>query len=462
MGGPPLVGVYAQALQDPQHWAELLWRAVARDSLTSDLEYIGSWLLGRGVRDSAVGDVLGRAAGEYLRDPRFDPSGNDYFTAQVVQWLTVLAHEFGGHVDGAALEAALARSAKDETEVALLARLGATPERYSPRHPKPYLLAFRETPSPPPLVTLERALRDGDGLHPEFAAHVEAALLQGEPSDLGALSTTTGSGGVFATLVAFCRGEPVVPEWPVWAVTSEAFRTVGPESPTKVSGAFGRALSSLLGDEGWRGTYIQAVEAGLNANRGKPWSGLRMRLYLALLRAGSELDHELFEGVAEELGNRPYLLGRDLAEVLVDRLSADPAPEELVEPLLKLGRVLAATSASDREDATGPLQLLVALGLMRLLGEADPVVTDLFLRGIVEVFVDLPTHWVSQGRAVISHVRPAPRFPARYVLSLVAPLLGSVRSELVRDCLRQGMESDDPVTRSCCSVLGAFSGEGVS
>ena len=458
MGGPPLVEVYAQALQDPQHWAELLWRALARDSLASDLEYIGSWLLGRGKRHSLVGDVLGQAASEYLEDPRFAPSENDYFTAQAVQWLTVLAHEFGGHVDEAALEAALVRSAKDETEVALLARLGSTPERYSPRHPKPYLLTFSETPPRSHLVTLERALRDGDGLHPEFAAHVEAALLLGKPSDLGALSTATGAGGVFTTLVAFCRGEPVSPKWTVWVVTSEAFRTVGPESPTRVSVAFGHALSSLLKDESWRGTYVKAVEAAINANQGKPWSGLRMRLNLALLRAGSKLDRSLFEGIAEELGNRPYLLSRDLAEVLVDGLSADSAPEELVEPLIKLGRVLAATSASDREDATGPLQLLVALGLMRLRGEVDPVVTDLFLRGIVEVFVDLPTHWLSQGRAVVSHARPAPRFPARHVLSLAAPLLGSVRSELMRDCLRQGLESDDPVTRSCCSVLSAFAG----
>lgn len=456
-GGPPLVWVYTQAYQDPQHWADLLWRAVARDSSTSDLEYIGAWLLGRGARDSAVGDVLGQAAVDYLEDPRFAPSGNDYFTAQAVQWMTVLAHEFGGHVDMTALKAALLRSAKDETEVALLARLGATPEPYSPRHPKPYLLAFREAPSPPPSrVKLERALRDGDGLHPQFAAHVEATLLRGEPSDLGALSTATGSGGVFATLVAFCRGEAVSPDWPVWAVTSEAFRTFGPESPTKVSVAFGRALSALLADYDWRRDYIGAVEAGLRANRGKPWSGLRMRQYSELLRAGAELDRALFEGVTEELGNRPYLLSRDLAKVLVDRLAADPAPQDLAEPLLKLGQVLAATSASDREDATGPLQLLVALGLMRLRGEAGPLVTDLYLRGIVEVFVDLPSHWVAQGRVGVSHIRPDPRFPARHVLSLLNPLLRSVRNELVRDCLRQGLESDDPVTRSCCSVLGAF------
>lgn len=457
-GRDPLAWVYAQAQQEPGRWAELLWRAVARDSSTSDLEYIGPWLLGRGVRDAEVGAALGEAAVEYLGDPRFAVTSNDYFTAQAVQWLTVFADEFGEEVDEASLASALRRQAKDETEVALLTRLGSTPDGYAPRHPKPYLLAFQQPPAPPSaLGPLGQVLRDGDGLHPEFAAHVAAALLREEPSDLESLSTATSAGGVFATLVAFCRGESVPPRWPVWAMSSEAFRTVGPETPTPVSEAFHRALAALSKDDAWRREYVEAIETGLETNRGKPWSGVRMKLYQSLLRAGSGLDGPLFAGITEELASRPYLLDRGLARVIVERLAEEAPPAEFADPLLRLGRALAATSASSREDATGPLQLIVALGLMRLLRERDPLETDLFVRGIVEVLVDLPTHWVHQGRAVISQTPPNPRFPARHVLTLVAPLLERTPEARVRDCIVRGAESDDPVTRSCCLVLGALS-----
>ena len=131
-GVKPLLLLLSRAIRGTGSWKDVLWRFFmsSQRSLSHEHETYGLWTLRFGKEHPQQGSSIGLAAKELLADSMLRQSQN----GESVQWIALLADEFGG-ISDTELEKALitGQTIEKQAACAVIARLGHLPQQFRGR-----------------------------------------------------------------------------------------------------------------------------------------------------------------------------------------------------------------------------------------------------------------------------------------------------------------------------------------
>jgi len=213
-GRVPLLGLVAEAVIDGTKWKDVVWLLLCDDTRiggSSDSEGGGMALLEFGFLSKEHGEFIGKAAKEWLGDPRVKQ--NRWHEAY--HWLALLADEFVG-IDKETIRGVILHGKPIGYSVttALIGRLGEVPEkflcdkvgRHRPASFAEYIFPKRDLTKT--ILQLEDYGRDSDELHPSLVLTLQECIFlpQFDEATLTSISSAGKPGILISATLRFMYG----------------------------------------------------------------------------------------------------------------------------------------------------------------------------------------------------------------------------------------------------------------
>jgi len=456
-GRAPLLGLVAEAVIDNNKWKDVVWLLLCDDTRiggSSESEGGGMALLEFGFLSKEHGEFIGKAAKEFLADPRVKQ--NRWHEAY--HWLALLADEFVGLDRGTIREAILhGKPIGYSVTTALIGRLGEVPEHFScdkvGRH-RP--TSFAEHVSPKRdlskvILQLEDYGRDSDELHPSLVPTLQECIFLPQIDDaaLASISSAGKPGILISTTLRFIYGMtpkmeetiPLLDRWfriwsdernrPHWKQLTNVWkilRGAAFDNNPCVTEAYLSALDhTILHSEVWKLALA--------------WDILKLRGFLSPAQIPG-----VFADYADHATNMHDVLFSDICSWLSGDL--DEATKTAVIQATENAIVVLNESAwipKNGENTNTWACLLFPAIQWAYQTKSSETSESVFLRGIRSIFEEFQD----------SQFSPKPNLSK--LLASLDPLLAKVPPEFLGKTMRRGVDSLEPSVSALCRLIEGLS-----
>ncbi len=438
-----LLDMLGLSIADQTVWNDIVWQLMCVERVPMNgLDDPGFWLIEIGRADRSAGKAIGEAAGKFLTEWTKRPQ----WTADVYQWLAILADEFVGMAKDALEKVVVStRAIHREVTAALLHRLGTIPRNFHVR--QPMFLQHSVAAAPYTETELVDAARQGDTLPADLCPRLEATVANRTltMAELRKLKELGSNGALIASTLSFTQG--FVPDTAyvilVLPLISHFRRAHQPGCIDRLlwTNSIGQ-YEHLKQDAGTRSKLMEVV-----AEHFATGADIAVSASLLLDLRGHLEDQEL-NVLVEELLQKPYVADRELHEGIVRWVvriaNEDSAHTCYVLRAISRGFVLIGA----KEPAKFPnffegaiIYLTFALSFWILAGAEDKGATAAFWHGLKTLFKLQSSESVN---------------PLLQGFAILEPLLSRVNPELLRSAIGSGKSDFDPLTRALFVVFKRF------
>ena len=456
-GRPPLLGLVAQALADEAKWKEVIWLLFCDDTRvggSSESEGGGMALLEFGLLSEEYRGPIGRAAKEYLADPRVKQ--NRWHEAY--HWLALLADEFVG-LDKETIRGVIlhGKPIGYSATTALIARLGEVPKGFSCDKAVRYLPVSRaeHVPKTRDIAEVVQQLkdygRDSDELHPSLLGMLQECIFLpplDEPT-LASISLTGKPGTLISTALRFIYGMPPVlaetipllDRWmripfdertkPHWKQLTKAWRIL--------------RGSALHDDRASAEAYLAALDRALLET--EVW---KLPIACEILDVRGSLADSQIQIVFSDYAAHATYLHEALFTRICDWLSGTQTDATTKLVVLVAENAIVTLNESPWTPRSGEppntwADLLFPTIQWAYGGKSSEASEAVFLRGVRGSFEEL----------VDPRNRPAPNLPK--LLAELDPLFTKVPPEILGNVVARGIGSLEPSVSAFCRLIHGFS-----
>ncbi|GFZ82611.1 hypothetical protein GCM10008018_30530 [Paenibacillus marchantiophytorum] len=450
-----LVGQFIRSYTDVSAWRDILWSSMFTTSGYDhqQIEHAFLWLLNKGMHNELIGKTIGSSALEFLEHPSII-ANKMYNTA--VPWLAFLAHEFG-ELPSDKLEYIIINYEPIGQEIVcvLIARLRYIPQKLRIKRDRDYLLTNlkKEVKLVLSFEELVEITRDAEEIHDNFAKYIESILTTNnfKDEDLEQVATKSRFGGIFASIIWFCRGSLDNYDSLIHSISLEFTRTNQNRSANIVVNSLEIIRLVISTDSKESNAYFKAIEKTIETNNHENI----ILLFEELLEYQQDFTISLLPLVLEELVSNPYKLNINLAAWLSDYFAYKIKEDQKVFVINELKKaVLSLNSSADRfsSNRNSIAKWLFSLAVIYLVENIDSETERLFLIALSSLFIEEP---MREHR----NLENKRYFKARDILNSVHPLFEKVPFDRLRRILLKGSTSDVPEINTCCRILLALSGQ---
>lgn len=432
------------SLEDSTIWNDMVWRLMCQERVPMNgLGDPGFWLIEVGRLDPSAGKAIGEAAERFLTEWTKRPQ----WTADVYQWLAVLADEFVG-IPKDALEKIIvsSRAIHREVTAALLHRLGRIPVNFGMNRK---FVPHGAAAAPYTETELIDAARQMETFPGDLCGRLEATVANRAVSstELAKIKDLGSNGALIASVLSFTQGFQSDPHY-VILVFPLAVILRRPHQP----GCIDRLLWSnnmsqyecLKADAGTRSTLLMMIAEHFATGCDIVQSAS------LLLDLRGYLQHGEIQTFIEHIVQHPYVTDRELHEAMIRWFvrvrGGDNA--QLAETIRAIRSGLIQIVEKDPEKFTpffdgAIVCMALALGFWILSGEEDPGPTAAFWRG-------LRTICKLQSSQSVN--------PLLEAFEILEPLLSQINPDLLHSAISTGKSDSDPLIRALFVIFRGFGG----
>lgn len=455
-GRAPLLGLVAQAVTDNTKWNDVVWSLLCDDTRiggSSESEDGGMALLELGFISKEHGKLIGKAAKEFLADPRVKQNR----WHEIYHWLALLADEFVG-LDRETIRNVVlhGKPISYSATTALIGRLGEVPEEFMcdravrnrPTSFSDYIPTERDASQI--IQQLKNFGRDSDELHPSLVSTLQECIFLSpfDEATLMSISSAGRPGILISTTLRFIYGIPPKMEETI-PLLDRWFRIFHDERNrrhwmhiTKVWKIL--RASAFVHNQDAKESYLTALDSAiLNSEIWKlaaAWDILEIRHFLSPAQVSI---------VFKEYADHPTSIHEVLFPCFCKWLSGnlDQATKTAVVESAENTIVVLNESAwipkSGEHNNTWACLLfpVIVWGYGSKTSEASESV---FLRGIRSIFEELPTSQNHQRTNLSTR------------LSRLDSLLAMVPPDTLGSVIKRGMECMEPSVSAFCRLIDGF------
>lgn len=458
-----LLHLFFVAQENPERWKDFLLRFVTKsESFDHDLLYqVLHWMISYTRRFPDKADLFAQPLSMLLLIPGYKESARDN---NVYLFLLLLADHFGLDNKTEIQNRIQARHyfVNEELLLALALRSGfIIPEKFLSSGTQNHITLFTEyRPSFLKEVTedeLELYLTETENIPAELLSKIEQVLLFGQVDSLqlDAISQKGALGSYFSILVSYCRdlAADIDRLFDIREIGGvKVYQIPTTQTHRKIITKLYRFL--LRSEENLK-IYIASLRNQLDDPNNKHFD----EYLVELIAMNESIEFNHFERLLAQLLERPYLLKKDMAAYLSDFFANRIKDEEKEKYCAALETFLNALNnhfeKDSQDDRFNLILWLFSIALLHLGGKVTVTAKDSFLLGLRYVFLEKN----SMERALNNP--PTIFFRAGDIFHYTNNLFSKIKQEMIKELMKEGLESNIPEISACCRVLYALSGSAI-
>lgn len=455
---------YFEAFKEDGDWKNffLALLKIGKTFDSNHLKYLYEFILQIGNSNVNIKQKMGKAIKELMAYPTFSQDRQNNF---LLPYLSIFAHEFGELSDQELIQILTQyRILYSETTCALLYRLGNIPDEYVAvdiREFYPsidqfnFISLFATNQATPfnsfDLDQLDVLLEDGDDIPDNLSQIIESVLINGNLSDKQ-LVTFSLKGNLtmyFSIIVGFSRNTNLELQDFVKAEEIGSLKHFVREKARQYKSVLLKIKKILFSDNNCKEAYIEALVKDItDQTKSKDVIDLFTELFQLKANFDSNLIPILYQALLIDSYRVNFKLVKWINKFIID-LSIEKQ-QALTAPLKK---IMKASNNPSNEMAQYELELLswsLSLVLMYIEKKVDEHTERGFLTGLKNIFT------LQEKKSSMSNNTDI-QFTGRDLFIHSNEIIKKIDSDLFRQIIQSGIDSNVPEISAVCSMFLVFS-----